>query len=138
MPTWSRPADSPSGADAWYDVLSGLNTPDGSAFVSRRPPVWVELPDSAGRRLKHGQLAMLALVKAQSPPALALPHSAVVSEGTRAFVFVRNPEGVFERRAVKTGRADDRFVEITEGLGAGETVAVGGAPGLQTAYAGLR
>jgi RND family efflux transporter MFP subunit len=105
---------------------------------NRTMAVWVELPDSADRRLKHGQLATLALVEAQSSPALAVPHSAVVSEGTRAFVFVRNPEGVFERKAVKTGRADDRFIEIAEGLRAGEMVAVGGAAQLQTAYAGLR
>ncbi|MCI0456020.1 MAG: efflux RND transporter periplasmic adaptor subunit [Gemmataceae bacterium] len=46
--------------------------------------------------------------------------------------------GPFERRAVETGRADDRYVEITRGLEAGERVAVRGSAELQTAYASVQ
>jgi len=39
---------------------------------------------------------------------------------------------------VTLGRADDRVVEIVSGVTRGETVATGGVPQLQTAYASVR
>ena len=53
-------------------------------------------------------------------------------------MFVRKPDGTFERRPVETGLADDRFVTITRGLGAGEPVAVAGVTELMTAFVSLR
>ena len=70
--------------------------------------------------------------------ALAVPHEAIVREGSRAFVFVRDPSGIFERRSVRTGRSDDFSVELLEGISAGEVVAMTAAQALQTAYAALR
>ena len=72
------------------------------------------------------------------PSALAVPRSAVVYEGTRAFVFVRKGDGSFERRAIDLGPGDDRGGEVRGGLRAGEPVAVGGAAELQTAHAVVR
>jgi multidrug efflux pump subunit AcrA (membrane-fusion protein) len=69
---------------------------------------------------------------------LAVRIGAVVREGPQAFVFVRRPDGAFERRAVSTGRSDDRWVEVKRGLSAGEAVAVTGAAALRTAHAAVR
>jgi multidrug efflux pump subunit AcrA (membrane-fusion protein) len=80
----------------------------------------------------------VTVVLGSRPPALTVPRSAVVADGSAAFVFVRRPDGGFDRRAVETGPADDRFVTVTRGLAAGEPVAVSGAAELMTAFASLR
>jgi RND family efflux transporter MFP subunit len=104
--------------------------------ASRTTAVWVE-PAGAGQALRHGQLARLALTVARPPPVLAVPRGAVV-RGPEPAVFVRRPDGVFERRAVALGRADDREVEVKGGLEAGEAVAVEGAEALAVAQAAVR
>jgi len=112
--------------------------------------IWVELATRPTQPLLHGQLAGLTLIRGtglltrpdgSGEPSyvnsLAVPLAAVIHEGTRAYVFVEHG-GRFERRPVDLGRADDRWVEVSGGLRPGEIVAVRGAEGLQTAYAGLR
>jgi multidrug efflux pump subunit AcrA (membrane-fusion protein) len=84
---------------------------------------------------------MLASVTLSSGPAatvLAVPREAIAWDGMRAFVFVQRADGVLERRAVETGRMDDRYVEIVNGLKAAEMIAVSAIADLQTAYATLR
>ena len=105
---------------------------------NRTLSVWVELDADPARPLLHGQLAGLTVVLGRRPPALAVPRSAVAAEGAAAFVFVRKPDGTFDRRAVETGPADDRFVTIGGGLAEGEPVAVAGVNELMTAFASLR
>ena len=56
----------------------------------------------------------------------------------RFAIFVRQPDGVFARREVQIGPADDQFVAITHGLSDGESVAVGGVAELQTGFASLK
>lgn len=100
--------------------------------------VWVELDEHPKEPLLHNQLAQLTVVGAPHPPVLAVPRGALVSDGSAAFVFVRAADGSFERRAVETGRADDRFVAVTRGLESGELVAASGAAELMTGHASLR
>lgn len=121
-------------------VLTGKAVRSGRVFgpEDRTLSVWVEMDQLPDQPLRHNQLARLSLTVRQAPPALAVPLAAVVREGTQPFVFVRKGDGTFDRRAVATGRADDRRVEITRGLQPGETVAVQGTADLQTAYASLR
>ncbi|MBA4064529.1 MAG: hypothetical protein C0501_12610 [Isosphaera sp.] len=105
---------------------------------NRTQSVWVELDGDPERSLLHGQLARLTVVLGRRPAALAVPRSAVAAEGTASFVFVRKPDGVFDRRSVETGPADDRFVTVTRGLTEGEPVAVAGVNELMTGFASLR
>lgn len=106
---------------------------------SRTLSVWAELKKEPGLAvLEHNMLARLTLTVARPEPTLAVPRAAVILEGTQAYVFVQRPDEVFERRPVDIGRADDRFVEIRNGLQPGEKVAVEGAADLRTAYASLR
>ena len=53
-----------------------------------------------------------------------VPRDALQTMGGEKVAFVRNAEG-FERRDVKTGKADDASVEIVSGLKPGEEIAVG-------------
>jgi cobalt-zinc-cadmium efflux system membrane fusion protein len=105
---------------------------------SRVLSVWVKLDHSSATPLLHNQLARLTLVRGQAGRGLCVPLGAVVREGTRSFVFVRQKDGTFDRRPVEVGAADDRRVLVTRGLTEGEPVAVAGAAALQTAYASIR
>jgi Cu(I)/Ag(I) efflux system membrane fusion protein len=58
-------------------------------------------------------------------PVLAVPDSAVLDTGARQAVLIDRGEGRFEPRAVKLGGRADGYVEIRDGLRAGEAVVVG-------------
>ena len=100
--------------------------------------VWIELKEAPKQPLPYNLLARLTVTLGRPRPVLAVPFEALVHDGLRSYLFVRRPDETFERRLVETGRADDRFVEITSGLKAGESIAVRGTAELQTAYASLR
>ena len=53
-----------------------------------------------------------------------VPTSAVLDSGTRQVVLVDRGEGRFEPRAVKLGFKAEEYVEITEGVKAGDKVVV--------------
>lgn len=58
---------------------------------------------------------------------LVVPQGAIVRDGDEHLVFVAAGEQRFERRDVHVGRQAGGFVEILEGLNAGEAVVVEGA-----------
>jgi RND family efflux transporter MFP subunit len=105
---------------------------------SRSLAVWVELDAGNLPPLVHGQLASVTVVTETRPAGVSVPRGAVAGEPGAEVVFVRRPDGVFERRSVETGRADDRVVEIARGLAVGEPVAVRGVSELVTGFASLR
>lgn len=105
---------------------------------SRTLSVWVALDQPPSRPLLHNQLARVSVRLPRSSSGVAVPLGAVVWDGTRSFVFVEMRDGAFERRAVETGAADDRHVLLSSGLAEGETVAVAGTRGLETAYSSIR
>ncbi|HVK15630.1 MAG TPA: efflux RND transporter periplasmic adaptor subunit [Fimbriiglobus sp.] len=121
-------------------LLTGRVTRSNQVFsaADQAVTVWVELDAPPDRRVLPNQTARVTLVSAAGPPMPAVPHGAVARDGTRAYVFVRKPDGAFDRRAVELGRSDDRFVEVLSGLTEGEPVAVSGATGLQTAFGVIR
>lgn len=59
---------------------------------------------------------------ADGAPVLAVPDSSVLDTGSRQAVLVDKGEGRFEPRAVKVGRRGGGFIEIRDGLVAGEAV----------------
>jgi RND family efflux transporter MFP subunit len=106
--------------------------------TERALSVWVELKEKPRQPLLQGMLASLTLVAAESEPVLTVPREAVLREGLSNYVFVRQANGIFERRVVTTGRRDDQYVEMVGGVRANEDVAVQGVSELQTAYAGIK
>jgi RND family efflux transporter MFP subunit len=96
--------------------------------------IWVELSSPVPRPLPVGMLARLTLIVAEPPTTLAVARTAVLREGSRSYCFVQRADGTFERRAVETGHADDRHIEILRGVSEGEKVAAQGVTAIQTAY----
>ena len=105
---------------------------------NRTLAIWVELDHSPTTTWQHNMLASITLATGQSNTVLAVPREALAWDGLRAFVFVQRPDGLLERRAIETGRTDDRYVEVKSGLKEKEIIAVSAAADLQTAYAALR
>ncbi|HKW94835.1 MAG TPA: efflux RND transporter periplasmic adaptor subunit [Methylomirabilota bacterium] len=86
---------------------------------TRLAEVVVTVPTAPG--LVPGAVVRGTIVLAERPHALAVPRSAVLYEGARAYVFVVE-QGRAVRRWVRVGEDDGRSVEIRQGLGAGDTV----------------
>jgi Cu(I)/Ag(I) efflux system membrane fusion protein len=55
---------------------------------------------------------------------LAIPDSAVLDSGSRQAVLVQRGEGLFEPRTVKLGMRAEGYVEVLDGVAAGEQVVV--------------
>ncbi|HEY5038383.1 MAG TPA: heavy metal-binding domain-containing protein [bacterium] len=65
-------------------------------------------------------------IEAATPPLMSVPREAVLSTGTRNYVFVEEGEGHFTPRLVTVGFLGDENCEITSGLKEGEKVVWGG------------
>ncbi|OCP02474.1 MULTISPECIES: efflux RND transporter periplasmic adaptor subunit [unclassified Ensifer] len=86
--------------------------------VSRLGTVFISLNDTA--KARAGMYAS-ALITAEQKQAVVLPQTAVTNEDGRT--IVRKVEnGVIRILPVKTGISDGKFVEVLEGLTAGEEV----------------
>ena len=81
----------------------------------------VVVPVPAAPDLVPGALVRGTIILAARPGALAVPHSAVLYDGARAYVFVVN-RGRAVRRWVRVGEDDGRSVEILQGLAPGDPV----------------
>jgi Cu(I)/Ag(I) efflux system membrane fusion protein len=106
--------------------------------IDRTLPIWVEINPPAGTVLQHNMLARVTLPVADAAPVLAVPLTAIARQGTRSYLFIREPNGSFRRQPVELGSRDDRHVAVTRGLKPGEVVAVTGVADLQTAFASIR
>jgi len=89
---------------------------------TRTARVRIELPNP-GEVLKPSMYATVEFAAA-AKKALAVPDSALLDTGTRKLVLVERGPGRFEPRQVKTGLKGDHYVEVLDGIGAGESVVV--------------
>jgi Cu(I)/Ag(I) efflux system membrane fusion protein len=91
---------------------------------TRTAKVRIELPN-AQALLKPAMYARVELASSQyKTKVLAVPDSAVLDTGTRQLVLVELGAGRFEPRVVKLGMRGDGYVEVLEGVKAGEAVVV--------------
>ena len=99
--------------------------------MTRSAKVRVELPNpiveegGRKRRLLYHQMYAEGIVKIATPEALVVPRTAVLSAG-ESVVYIEAGEGAYEQRKVKLGRRGDEFVEVLEGVKAGERVVTTG------------
>jgi membrane fusion protein, copper/silver efflux system len=89
---------------------------------TRTARVRIEVPNPDGR-LKPDMYANVVITAgAGEAPAIAIPDSALIDSGARQVALVAKGDGRFEPRAIKLGRRGDGYVEVLEGLSAGEEV----------------
>ena len=84
----------------------------------------IELSNPGGALMPAMYASVELLAGASKGKAVAVPDSAVLDSGTRQIVLVQRGEGRFEPRTVKVGMRADGYVEVVEGLVAGEHVVV--------------
>lgn len=86
-------------------------------------------------QLRPDMFGTLRLVRAKST-GMVVPNTAVLREGTAAYVFVERSPGRFERRTVTLGgEVEGKQVQVLRGLDPGATVVVEGADLLRSATA---
>lgn len=91
-------------------------------MATRTAKVRIEVanPD---HRIKHEMFADVEINAGdRDAERLAVPVSALIDSGNRQVVLIERGEGRFEPRPVKVGLRGDGFVEITDGIKAGEKV----------------
>lgn len=91
---------------------------------TRTAKVRIELPNNQGllKPAMYGRVELVSFLGKDK--VLTVPESAVLDKGTQQLVLVALGEGRFEPRTVKLGMQADDYVEVLEGLAAGEAVVV--------------
>jgi RND family efflux transporter MFP subunit len=91
---------------------------------TRQGIVHVALP--AGTGLKPGMFAR-AQIEVQRAPAVIVPEQAVVSREGKPQVFALGEDARVVQRAIETGVRRDGYVEVRQGLQAGDRIVLAGA-----------
>ena len=95
---------------------------------------WTEV-DNSSYQLKPGMFAEQTLVIEKFDDVLSVPLSAILQDGATQFVFVESGD-TYVKHEVEVGAKDDRYIEIKDGLLAGELVVIQGTHQLMRAAAG--
>lgn len=85
--------------------------------------VILDIDDPEGL-LKPAMTARVEIQTQAKDDALAVPLTALKTNNEGSFVVLVHEDGTTENRSVKTGIYSDEFVEITDGLSAGDQVSV--------------
>ena len=90
---------------------------------TRTVPVRIELANPDGL-LKPAMYASVELAVGARDKVVTVPVSAVIDSGTRQIVLLQKGAGRFEPHEVKLGARSDEYVEVREGIAAGDAVVV--------------
>jgi HlyD family secretion protein len=92
------------------------------------------VPDKPDARLKPGMFAQVTITAAQKDNAVLVPIEAVVPQDSGSVVFVV-ADGRAQAKTVQTGLSDDKQIEITQGVRAGDQVVTLGQNSLRDGQA---
>ncbi len=106
--------------DAAIDQISAVVDPDRHAV-----PVRIKL-DNLDGLLRPNAYVQVRLFD-PSPTLAMLPAAAVMSDGSKSFVYLENPKGVLKRRDIEVGSVIGGRVPVTAGLTLDDRVVVQGA-----------
>jgi len=87
--------------------------------------VRISIPNPQGL-IRPGMLAYISL-SSGGKRSLAVPASAIITDGKGSMVWVRNPDGSFSPKMIKTGVGNDSYISVISGINAGEVVVTNGA-----------
>jgi len=93
--------------------------------VTHRLPVRAEIDNRDGA-LKPEMFASFRIMTGDATQSPAVPEAAVVYEGSAAHVWVLAGDGLLAYRAIRTGRSNEGFVEVLDGLKPGEQIVTKG------------
>jgi membrane fusion protein, heavy metal efflux system len=93
--------------------------------VTHRLPVRAEI-ENPGGALKPEMFASFRILTTDVSESPAVPEAAVVYEGSAAHVWVVAGDDLLSLRIIRTGRSNDGFIEVLDGLKPGERVVTRG------------
>lgn len=93
---------------------------------TRRAPFIFSIENPEGR-FRPGAYVRMHLLSDKQDSVIAVPHSALIDDDGTPVVYVQKGGESFEKRFVKTGVRDGKWVQILKGLDAGERVVIEGA-----------
>jgi membrane fusion protein, heavy metal efflux system len=93
---------------------------------TRTVPVIFEVDNQAGK-LRIGNFAKVVIATGAPRRALAIPESAIVDDAGKPIAYVMIEGEAFERRPLRLGIRSNGWVEVLEGVAAGEHVVTRGA-----------
>ena len=96
---------------------------------TRQFTVRIAIEDPSGKL--HSQMLATFAISAPAGPGLSIPSSAVLLEADGACVYVATGR-TFRRRAIKIGASGGSWIQVLEGLAAGESIVVKGAQLLES------
>ena len=88
-------------------------------------PVEISISDD-DKRIQPGMYAEISIQTGSNEGAVLIPKSAVISEGSKDYVYVVDESNTAHRTPVDIGISNNGVVEITEGISSGEHVVVEG------------
>ncbi len=94
--------------------------------TTRRLQVRADVPNADGL-LKPQMFASFTIETGRDRAAPAVPQSSVIYEGDTARVWVLRRDGLLALRQIRVGRTSGDFVEVLQGVVAGEKVVTSGA-----------
>jgi len=87
--------------------------------------VRISIPNPQGL-IRPGMLAYISIADGGSH-SLAVPASAILSDGNGSKVWVKNPDGSFSPKMIRLGSGNHNYVPVISGLNAGDIVVTNGA-----------
>jgi cobalt-zinc-cadmium efflux system membrane fusion protein len=117
---------------SWNGIIS--NVSEVVDPTTRTVKARVVLPN-AQRKLKPEMFATIHLV-GRKQNLMTVPTTAVLHDGSGAFVMVKKPDGTYEKRPVTIAESQSDTTEIASGLQPGETIVTSGAELLRGEGAG--
>ncbi|MFC0514227.1 efflux RND transporter periplasmic adaptor subunit [Mucilaginibacter angelicae] len=85
----------------------------------------ISIPNPQGL-IRPGMLAYIAIAGGNNHT-LAVPVSAILTDGKGSQVWVKNPDGSFSARMIKPGNGNQSYTSVLSGLNAGDIVVTKGA-----------
>jgi len=86
--------------------------------------VVIEIDGPNEEILRPDMTTSVVVYQGEKKGALTIPRAAVTKEGNSRFVLVRQANGTFEKKTVKTGAQSGSDIEVTSGLNEGDTVGI--------------
>jgi membrane fusion protein, heavy metal efflux system len=127
---YERPFEVGPAAGGRLIAFGGVVDPE-----TRTAPLLFELPNR-DRALRVGMFARVRVLVGEPKTGVAIPSSALVDEAGQPVAYVQVEGETFERRALTLGVRDGSWVEVVEGVAAGERVVTRGAYQVRLATSG--
>jgi len=86
--------------------------------------VVIEIDGPNEELLRPDMTTSVVIYQEEKKGALTIPRAAVVKEGNSRSVLVKQADGTFEKRAIKTGAQSGSEIEVVSGLNEGDTVGI--------------